>query len=300
MDKSPRNLHLLVILLCLFNICSAQNIPELISFENSECRSFFKSVEKPRNVKFNLKDRITHIERYGDVLILELLLKENCSVADHSAGNFSIIGDTLRMEHFKPDTNADTSIVYTEEGDTIFLISNTSVNYEYCDCFFCYKYILRNIPESISFYKVNGIDIYFSNETFKKSLVTYDIFRGDTINYSDEYGRKQGLYMSFNNLNQIRDSLIFVDDDIIAGMKKIEYFENGNIKHYHKISNQMINSTEENYYLLLYTEFFENGQKMKECLCPFDRSCWGCRGIEKYKIWDEKGNLIIDTLTPAK
>ncbi len=149
----------------------------------------------------------------GDTIRLELIMKANCYEFEKS--NLKLRHDKRKVfiEH-QPDS---TEIQIDSLGDTIILETLTiAISEDFC-CFNIELEFLWSLKD-ISIY-----EFYFHNkhlpyiqtkinktkpefEIYHTDIRAFDISRGDTINYFDEYGRKQGRHI---NIDDSMDYLIY-------------------------------------------------------------------------------------------
>lgn len=218
-------LLLLSFLLC-FHLAFSQNQPEIVGFTNTTCNTTFEKLSIPTNAKLNLDDRVKYADWYGDTLVVGVFLTANCGLAEHPIPAIEMSADTLNLIW---NTAGDTTVIELEDGSLEIWVTYGPTE---CDCYFCFEYTLLGVPKSTQHIAVNGTYFKHDPNEFDIPKVAFELKGLDTINRYDEFGRKQGAFVSYDENSRLKDSLIYVNDDPIAGIAHIRYYESGIVKFY--------------------------------------------------------------------
>lgn len=240
-----------------FSFDQANKSPILVGFSYSNC-------DKRTDVS-RLRTRIVDQWYVKDTFFIEVGTKATCCV------------------DFIPSIHYDNSILELKFDET-----GTS-----CECTCCYQFIYKIIGLKKRDFKIKLQDkiIEKSNEKYLTYPIQYEILNGDTINYVDKYGLKQGYWFnpkknfrgfakddhwiykeSFSYNNKLKIDHLNVDNN--KSRLFVVYYPNGGIK---SISTS-------NYNLRETKEFFENGKLKKITIF----------GLDDLYIWKEyydSGNL---------
>lgn len=158
-----RRLLVILLFISIWNIgLSQKDKPLLVDFTPSECDA---NEDADR-----LLTRIIDYWFVGDTLLVEVGTKATCCV------------DFIPEIKFENDT---LNLLFTETGSP-------------CMCMCCYQFIyhIKGIRDENIGIKLQGKPIEFSEEKYLTYPVSFEILNGDTINYVDKYGFKQGLWFS--------------------------------------------------------------------------------------------------------
>jgi hypothetical protein len=156
-----------------------------------------------------------------------------------------------------------------------------------CECFCCYEFIYKiegtkNEETKITF---RGKEIEQTSEKYLTYPTRYQLLNGDTINYTNRYGLRQGFWP------HPKDSLRyfkFIDDSMIHA---VELFASKKIKSeviFEKVAfDSPSNKIDSIYMDNRYIQYYESGHKKKECY--HERSSYK-KGI--CIEWNENGEVI--------
>ncbi len=164
-----------------------------------------------------------------------------------------------------------------------------------CECSCCYEF----------FYQIKGVDdqvkitfrnkeIEFSTEKFKTFPITYKVLRGDTINFRDRYGLKQGVWTLPEDSLMTKGYFEYEDYHL---KRRVRLYPSGNIKD--EISRERFilyfdgkpaNEFWDYNKLIVY---YESGQKKKECYNG-NRDQYNSYDKGTCKEWNEQGELIYE------
>lgn len=167
---------------------------------------------------------------------------------------------------------------------------------EACECFCSYEFVFKieGIKDDKIEVKFRDKDIELSSERYLTYPIKYKILNGDTINYVNKYGLRQGKW------NRPGDSLMtkshgeFVDGRLV---KVVKYYSGGKTES-EKISEKVKvtpdNTEYFNYFdFNKYVEYYESGTKKKECYND-QNSMSNSYEQGKCKEWNEKGELTYE------
>jgi antitoxin component YwqK of YwqJK toxin-antitoxin module len=113
--------------------------------------------------------------------------------------------------------------------------------------------VLKNKPYIV---KWNSRKLELSPHKYFLKPVKFDILEGDTVNYFDMYGFKQGIHLDFNGENKIVSRLIYKNDLEIEGFEFRKYYDTGEIE-----SETLLKNKRE----FKRITYFRNGKIKKEC-----------------------------------
>jgi hypothetical protein len=124
---------------------------------------------------YRLKNRIISINVIGDTTELILGYAENCCSGDYPCISFK--DGTLK----------------------IVLDNRVDEDLELCDCICCYEATIRlsGIPDRDFKTYLNGFLIKQSDEKYKTYDVTYQLDGNDTVNMTNKYGFKVGIWRDY-------------------------------------------------------------------------------------------------------
>jgi antitoxin component YwqK of YwqJK toxin-antitoxin module len=125
----------------------------------------------------------------------------------------------------------------------------------------------------------NAVIIIFLILSTVAKAQTYELYNGDTINYTDKNNLKQGLWLKFDNNNKE-----IVEQGAYKANKKdgwwVSYYPNGNVKHKITFKTGKANGPAVFYY--------ENGLVSEEGIWDVDH--W----VGNYKFYHENGSMAYD------
>lgn len=235
----------IIILLIIFQTgvyCQNNSQIELVGFEPSECLEEVHVYE--------LNNRIVSIERYSDTTIVEISIRANCCIS--LIPNIIVTGDTIDLDfdYYEP-------IVQPDNGDTIVIIREECD----CDCCFSLRYFLTGDINDNIVYTVDESKLEKSNHKYKViGEATFDIWNGDTINYRDIYGFRQGVHLIIDSTKQIIRERYFCDNQMQNGLfLRIKKFDGRLVSDYYLLDSG-------NYKRI---EYHSDGSKKKECYLEF-------------------------------
>lgn len=223
---------------------------KIVSFGNSSCTTEWYE-ERKRLV------RIADVRREGKNLVITIDTYANCGA------KFTPLAKMV--------------------GDELWLSWDDTGEQAACSCCFELDYVVRLSDPNVKI-KYFGTDIPRSKERYMTYPIKYELKNGDTINYVDKYGRRQGVHfgedVEIHFLNDMR-------------FKYITYYENGGVESIRSADMEHYTTSDkfQSIGMNRYTEYYANGKKKKEC---YDPDWWRYVSEESKvcKEWNENGELI--------
>ncbi len=224
-------------------------------------------------------NRIVEQKLSGDTLFIKLGMWATCCI--DFIPSASILGDDLKLGYIETGEPCECSCFYT----LVFKIKGIKVSPN--------KVTIRNQVT-----KRNRV-IEYSSEKYEIFPIKYRIVNGDTLDFKDKYGRRQGKWivddntLIFKRLGIYERLRIFSDDFFI---KSVKLYPSGSIES--ELIGEKITKVEEDgtdyisVYFNKYFEYFENGSKKKECFS--NDEIRDIREEGTCKEWDKTGKLIYE------
>jgi hypothetical protein len=167
---------------------------------------------------------------------------------------------------------------------------------EPCECGCCYEFVyeisgIKNSEVKITFM---GKQIEQSYEKYKTYPVSFRIFKGDTINYVDKYGLRQGIWAPSADSAMMKKYLVFVDNRPVT---QVRLYSNGQVERELIMDKISFKADGRDYFEYAdynrLVEYYESGQKKKEC---YNNAKVSFNSYEKGKCkeWNEMGELIYE------
>jgi hypothetical protein len=155
----------------------------------------------------------------------------------------------------------------TLSGDTVYLMYSVKPESEetLCYCYQCTRQVIKGVTTPNPVIVFEDSVISFSEDRYRTYPVTFDIINGDTINMTNHYGLRQGLWAT----KRRNHFYIFDEKDPYKYGILIKY-KNGRTKY-----------LSQDQYIV---EYYRNGQKKREKY--FDDNQY------KTQCWDKKGREI--------
>lgn len=243
----------------------AQNEPRLLEFRNLKC-GYFQGIDSvPLHAVPNLNNRISGINTEGDTTQLRLFVKANCGMESMTRIKFEIRDSIVHLEW-----NFDPEITFAgiEHGDSIFLYEPWEYSSMDCECYFCFEFDFINLPgKPIQVYAF-GKELELDTMHFDVPEKRWELFMGDTINYYDRYGRKQGRFIDFDEAGRIKSLRVFADDTLQSGFYGQTYFPDGRVKSHYEIVYTKYGYRDYTDVRVECVLFDERGCVKKRFLCP--------------------------------
>jgi hypothetical protein len=172
-----------------------RNSLEIINMDLSECEANISS--------YRLKDRIVKQELHGDTLFLSMHFTENCCIQLFPC--ISLNNKTLKI-----------------------ILDNRSEGQSYCDCMCCFDISLtiKGIPNLDFKTALENRLISYSTEMYNTYNVTFKLDGHDTINMTNKYGFKVGIWREYYKSGQIKSEINYEQDFNVIGDKIVwsKYF----------------------------------------------------------------------------
>lgn len=232
---------------------------KLLDFKYSDCEATLSDRLITRIVKKEIK---------GDVLTVDIATVTTCCV------------------NLTPTASTNRGILYLD-------FKETGTECE-CKCYYYLTYKIKGIQDKEVKIKFQNKDIELSEEKFKTYPIKFKILNGDTINFVDKYGFRQGKW-AYSNDSLLSTGYFEAHDDI--PVKFVALYPDKSIKSITsrdkiimKDFNGMDYHTYSNYNY--YVEYFESGVKKRECTSNNTSDSFKDRG--QCREWNEKGELVYD------
>ncbi|MEO8236563.1 MAG: hypothetical protein ABI576_00545 [Flavobacterium sp.] len=202
---------------------------ELINFNQSACD---ETSDASR-----IKPRIISFKHYKDTLDIDIGFATTCCLEYIPDIKYS--ADTLYISYKARDENLACS----------------------CNCCYNFNHKIKGIYSSKLTVKLYDQIIELSDEKYRIYKPTFTIIKNDTINLTDKYGQKQGVWTTYrNNYGKYKD------DRIVA---TITLFKNMRIKDEFEFRTRLLR------------EFYKNGKLKKECYKTENLELINCRKWKK-------------------
>lgn len=237
--------HIIILMIYLIAYpIQAQDSAFLVGFTPSNCDA---NEEVSR-----LKRRIVDQWYNNDTLIVEIASKATCCV------------------DFQPSIRYDNQILelnFIETGD-------------FCECICCYQFIYKIIGLKGQEFTIhlNDKPIQQSDDKYLTYPVRFDIYKGDTVNYFDKYGQRQGVFLS---TSKPMLKMIYKNNKRFNGVDRELFYDNGN----KRVTVEYREGVE------YYITYFRNNKVREECI-GFDILKFGFESIVICNSFDSLGNQI--------
>jgi antitoxin component YwqK of YwqJK toxin-antitoxin module len=247
---------------------------KIIEFNKLKCEQD-DGVNYPRVI-----NRIIEQKLSSDTLFIKLGMWATCCV--NFIPSASILDDHLILSYIETGTPCECACFYT----LVFKIKGIRVSPN--------KITLRNQVT------LKNRVLEYSSEKYEVFPIKYRIVNGDTLDFKDKYGRRQGKWITddntliFKRFGIYERFRIYSDDFFI---KSVKLYPSGSVET--ELIGEKITKVEEDgtdYISVCFTkyfEYFENGSKKKECFSNNE-----IRDISMQegtcKEWDKNGILIYE------
>ncbi|WP_289056065.1 hypothetical protein [Carboxylicivirga marina] len=224
--------------------------------QESNLIGFYPSFCDENEDVLRIRDRVSNVFFRNDTLFVSVGFVANCGFeSEHLNPGAQLLNDTLYLS-FDLEPQITDSII---EGEKIIYF--TSLNYVDCDCCFEFMYLLKNIPHDSIPIKLNNKNICYHKEKYKTYPIQFEIHKGDTINFIDKYGFRQGKWLLYKDSELLLSERIYKNDSILLGTD-FRYYENNTIK----AKLEWLNNEYQNY-----SEYDESGKLTIIKRSPFDK-----------------------------
>jgi hypothetical protein len=234
---------------------------ELLDFKYSTCDEATLSTR--------LRTRIVKKEIKADILTVDIATVATCCVSFDPS--ISVKQGTLHLDFKETGTECE------------------------CSCYYTLTYKVKGVKDRDIKIKFQNKDIEMSEEKYLTYPTKFKTLNGDTINYVDKYGFRQGKW-AYSNDSTMTNGFFETKDDVPIKLvtlypdKKVKSLtsrdeitiKDSNGKDFHTHSNY-------NYYV----EYFESGTKKRECVSSNTSDSYKDPS-GKCKEWTEKGELVYE------
>ncbi|MES2618254.1 MAG: hypothetical protein V4613_10265 [Bacteroidota bacterium] len=214
---------ILLFLLSNLTILAQQKELNVVSYSQSKCQGVERScVVQPRIIEQTIS---------GDTLKTIIGVISNCSGISRVFA-YSTDG-ALWLYYTQGTTKKDTAV----NGEVTIVQSSSR-----CECCFEFTFYTSGIERLPTATFVNYKELKFHPNKYQVTPVQFNIYQGDTVNYIDKFGRKQGKWLS-TTISDIRhefDSINFIGYYVDSYVKQCDfktYFKNGKIEFEKKQTN---------------------------------------------------------------
>ena len=222
---------------------------KLLEFKYSDCDK--------ATLSNRIRTRIIKKDIEGDILTVNIATVATCCV------------------EFDPITSTNQGVLYLDFRET-----GTPCE---CDCFYSLTYKIKGIKDTEIKIKFRNKDIELSDEKFNTYPIKFKILNGDTVNFTDKYGMRQGVCTFYNDSLMTKGYLEIANDTVF---KMVNFYPNNRIvKDIFEKSKPHMNYTS-------YLEYFESGKIKKECVSKDVESSFRDNGM--CKEWNEAGDLVYE------
>lgn len=247
------------LLISMFKGFSQNSGITLESFESSEC------IEEEHF--FSLQNRIVFQEFTDSLCVIEIAVTANC--CDGEMGRVEVLEDTIKLFYQGqeyPEMN--------NKGDTI------AWSFESCDCNCCFHftYHIKGLKQKNYTVLADNKKIEYSAHKHKTQPIDFELVNGDTINFYDSYGFKQGVHVLKNKKGKAITRMYYIDNKAYEGLYVRRFYDSGELR---------MEVFKKNGEFSKEIEYYKNGKIMKECEIKelFDEN-------PKCVTFDEEGNQI--------
>lgn len=255
-------LRILILFLVTFQFAFAQQQVRLLNFRNSSC-------DTPLDGPPYLRTRIIDTEANGDTLTIRIAATAHCCV--EFIPSIKVENDILKLN-------------FEESGSP-------------CECVCCYELTyqltgLKNGDMAKVHFKNRPIEQ--TNERYETLPIRFKLFHGDTINVTDKYGLKQGVWRSGADSTQMKRFDEYLDNN---RWRTVKLYPNGNIASEFIRERVQVMTGGKNHFLYSepnrMIEYYESGQKKRECHCR-EQTLWNSYTKGQCKEWDSLGKLVYE------
>ncbi len=248
-------------------------------------------------VDYKIRPHIHDLSNYKDSLKIKVRLYENCGL-DLKQGALMVENDTLILMWTENNTPIEKEGVVYEKGTWFNKDSLQVRSYLACDCYMELTYVIKGL-DIIKPLKIFNRNVFQRDSMYRLFNPTFQIYEGDTINYTDSIGVQKGKWIEFDSLGRVAMIEIIIDELFTEEFENFEYHENGEIathflarrtkngfvmeeKYYQNgqlkerfFSSDIILDHEHDYFNVSYKEYFdEEGELIKRELLDVDNNLY--------------------------
>jgi hypothetical protein len=232
----------------------------LFSFQNSTC--------EPLRETYQIRTRIISKELTGDVLKVRIGGVAHCCVT------------------FLPVMSFEKGVLNLDFEETGSI----------CECGCCYEffYEIKGVKDANLQITFRGKEIEVSDEKYMTFPVVFKLLHGDTVNYINKYGLRQGKWFVPGDSLGKEMYLEYAED---RAVRRVELYPNGQIRR-DQIADKIPVTLEGNTYFE-YAEFnrpveyYESGVKKRVCYNG-EISWSNYYKLGKCQEWNEQGELVYE------
>jgi len=190
--------------------------------------------------------------------------------------------DTLLVEIASTATCCVDFLPSIEYNNQILELNFTETG-EFCECMCCYQFIYKIVGLKGQEFTIhlNDKPIQKSDDKYLTYPVRFDIYNGDTVNYFDKYGQRQGVFLSHLKSNKPMLKMIYKDSKRFNGVDRELYYDNGN----KRVTVEYRDGVE------YFISYFRNEQIRDECI-RLDILKFDFESIVICNSYDSVGNQI--------
>lgn len=223
--------------------------------------AFSKSVcEADSSFRKQIRERIIDKEFINDIVRIKIGVWATCCV------------------DYKPKVALENNILYLDIEDT-----EKKAACE-CGCYYHFIYTIVDIQSEPVEIRYKNKLIELSNERYETYTPVFKLIKGDTVDFIDRYGLRQGKWRSATDSSYRKEYFVYEDGLVL---KKVNLYESGEVK-IETIPEVLKEKNSESHYgnKQMVIEYYRSGMKRKECV-----SDWPKKG-NLCKEWNEKGILL--------
>lgn len=176
-------------------------------------------------------NRISYQSFENQILHIDFGFVTNCAGINHPKASYQ--QDTLFIDYedylVEIDTIRKVDSIYNDS----LTIEITEIHHIQsiilCDCYYESSFEISGLPKNPKTIILNKKPITYSPEKYEVYPVEFQIVNGDTINLTDKFGLRQGLWIMKDSKGQLLLNCTFQDDNVLEGIS-YQYYGNGRIK----------------------------------------------------------------------
>lgn len=164
---------------------------------------------------------------YKDSLKISVRLIENCGL-DSKKGAVIHRNDTLILLWTENNFPIASKGVVYEKGTWFHPDSLQKWSGTDCDCYMELTYVLSGIKD-VKNLSVYNRHVFPKDSMYRIFTPTFEMYEGDTINYTDSLGIKKGKWILFDSLNRIKSISLILNKYYTSEFESFEYYNNGKL-----------------------------------------------------------------------
>ncbi|MBT1689332.1 hypothetical protein [Dawidia soli] len=208
---------------------------------------------------YRLVNRITEIRTQGETTFLTISFRESC------------------CSRFNPQIDF--------KGNKLFLLAYKGDPADSCACTCCFsiEFAIEQLPASEYQTYFHGKKIELSNDHYKTTQPTSEVYKGNTINRMNRYGFKEGLWMTFykdgsiESIEQYPESELYYEE---SPLWKKDFYPSGQLSFFSR------NDSTEYWFKdgtlkSQFTEYSVGDTTYKKVFCSYDNRRLSERSLER-------------------